>query len=313
MVCKNAFPASVHAVIVTYRPDVTALQALLSALAPQVGHITIVDNTDAKDTCVETVIADSPCTAQSLIRLGSNQGIARALNIGISTALDAGARYVLLSDQDSLPAPDMVGKLLRVLSELRAGGVRVGGVGPTYTDRHTHITYPFQAIVPGKFFYGHVRADADHPIVEALTLITSGTLIPAEILRDAGYMREDFFIDHVDIEWCHRARAAGYRLFGVGGAVMYHAMGEHALRVWYLGWRQESAYSPLRVYYRVRNFIALCRLPTMRTRWKVRNGWYCIGVVYTQVVFGDERRKTFAMALRGLCDGVRGRMGPWRS
>lgn len=29
----------------------------------------------------------------------------------------------------------------------------------------------------------------------------------ANVLRDVGGMREDFFIDHVDIEWSHRARS----------------------------------------------------------------------------------------------------------
>jgi rhamnosyltransferase len=125
-------------------------------------------------------------------------------------------------------------------------------------------------------------------------------------------MREDFFIDHVDIEWSHRARAAGFSLFGVGAAVMFHSMGEHALRVWYFGWRQESAYSPVRVYYRIRNFVALCRLPSIRWRWKLRNGWYIVGVVYTQTVFGQQRLAALRMAARGLWDGLRGRMGPWR-
>jgi rhamnosyltransferase len=38
------------------------------------------------------------------------------------------------------------------------------------------------------------------------------------VLREVGPMREDFFIDHVDIEWSHRMRAAGHALFGVGAA-----------------------------------------------------------------------------------------------
>jgi rhamnosyltransferase len=93
---------------------------------------------------------------------------------------------------------------------------------------------------------------------------------------------------------------------------MFHSMGDHALRVWYFGWRWESAYSPVRVYYRIRNFVALCRLPTIRWRWKVRNGWYIVGVVYTQTVFGQLRIATLRMATRGLWDGLCGRMGPWR-
>jgi rhamnosyltransferase len=303
---------SVFAVVVAYFPDAAVLRALLDALLAQTTGVFVVDNTPAADERVATLCAALPQQALRLIRLGDNFGIARALNVGIDAALAAGATHVLLSDQDSLPAADMVAALLAAMDDLQRAGQRVGAVGPTYTDRHTGITFPFQAHIPGKLFYGHLRPDAAHPAVKALTLITSGTLVPASVLREVGPMREDFFIDYVDIEWSHRVRAAGYGLFGVGAAVMFHSMGDQALRVWYFGWRQESAYSPVRVYYRIRNFVALCRLPFIPWRWKLRNGWYWLGFVYTQTVFGQQRPAALRMAVRGFWDGLRGRMGPWR-
>ena len=302
----------VFAVVVAYQPDTGVLRALLDVLLAQTEGVLVVDNTPADDRRVETLYAALPHDALRLIRIGGNLGIARALNMGIDAALAAEATHVLLSDQDSLPAPDMVAELLRAQDALIRAGRRVGAVGPTYTDRHTGITFPFQAEVPGKFFYGHRRPDAMHPAIEALTLITSGTLIPASVLREVGPMREDFFIDHVDIEWSHRARAAGYALFGVGAAVMFHSMGDHMLRSWRLGWRNESAYSPVRVYYRIRNFVALCRMPGIRRRWKLRSAAYWVYFVYTQTVFGQQRLAALRMAARGLRDGLRGRMGPWR-
>ena len=51
----------------------------------------------------------------SVARLGENQGIAAALNIGVEEAIRGGARYVLLSDQDSLPDADMVERLISCL------------------------------------------------------------------------------------------------------------------------------------------------------------------------------------------------------
>lgn len=302
----------ISAVVVTYLPDTDVLRALLDSLLAQTAGVFVVDNTPADDRRVETLCTALSQDALRLIRLGTNLGIARALNVGIDAALAAGTTHVLLSDQDSLPAPGMVAELLCAQDALTRAGRRVGAVGPTYTDRHTGITFPFQAEVPGKFFYGHRRPDATHPTIEALTLITSGTLIPAPVLRELGPMCEDFFIDHVDIEWSHRARAAGFSLFGVGAAVMFHSMGEHALRVWYFGWRRESAYSPVRVYYRIRNFAALCRMPRIRRRWKLRNAAYWVYFVYTQTVFGQQRLAALRMAARGLWDGLRGRMGPWR-
>jgi rhamnosyltransferase len=289
-----------------------ALGTLLDVLLVQTARVFVVDNTPAQDQRVERLCATLPREMLDLIRLGDNFGIAHALNIGIDAALTAGATHVLLSDQDSLPAQDMVATLMAAMDELQSAGQRVGAVGPTYIDRHTGATSPFQVEIPGKFFYGHRKPSAEHTTINALTLITSGTLIPAPVLRDIGPMREDFFIDYVDNEWNHRARRAGYLVFGIGAALMYHRMGDRALRMWFFGWRLESAYSPVRVYYRVRNFTALCRLQFIPWRWKARKLYFLLGFVYAQTVFGQQRLASLRMAARGLWDGLRGRMGPWR-
>jgi rhamnosyltransferase len=244
-----------------------------------------------------------------IFRLRDNFGIATAINMGVREAIRINATYVLLSDQDSLPAEHMVANLLTTYDECRKLAFNVGAVGPTFTDMYTKITYPFQVQRPGRFFYGHEAPTSDKPHIDALTLITSGTLIPVSVLQDVGLMREDFFIDQVDIEWCHRARSKGYRLFGTGLATMYQRMGESNLRVWYLGWRYESAYSPLRIYYRIRNFVALCKLDYIDWRWKIRSCWYTTGVVYSHVFFGRCRIKSLKMASIGLWHGITNKMG----
>lgn len=302
----------VDAVVVAYLPDVSVIRELLESLSPQVARVHVVDNTPASDFRVEVLLSDLGLSNVTLLRLGDNLGIAKALNVGIASARDSGATHVLLSDQDSLPDTTMVVNLLETLSGLALQDDRVGAVAPTFTDRNTGITFPFQAHVHGKFFYGHLRPDAEQPVVEALTLITSGMLVPIEVLDNVGPMREDFFIDHVDIEWCHRARAKGWRLFGTSNATMFHRMGDDHLRVWYFGWRRESSYSPLRMYYRIRNFVAICKLGSIDWRWKLRNGWYWLGFVYSHVVFGCTRIASMRMAWRGLVDGLRGRMGAYQ-
>lgn len=301
--------AVVDAIIVAYFPDETGLAELLTALAKQVARIHVIDNTPSLDARVPAVLDGLNLSNVALHRLGDNYGIAKALNVGIGLAQTSGATHVLLSDQDSLPAVDMVQGLLRTEQTLTARGVRVGAVAPTFTDRNTGITFPFQAKVEGRLFYGHVRPNPSRPVIEALTLITSGMLVPVEAFDEVGDMREDLFIDHVDIEWSHRARARGWRLFGTSDATMFHRMGDDYLRVWYFGWRRESAYSPLRMYYRIRNFIAICKLRYIDTRWKLRNGWYWLGFVYSHLVFGKNRAQHCLMIGRGVRDGILGRMG----
>lgn len=306
----SADSARVFAVVVTYLPEANTLRSLLDALLMQTSGIVVVDNTPDEDSRVENLLGNYSHPEIRLIRLGENKGIARALNLGVDAAIEAEASHVLLCDQDSLPAADMVRELLRAIDFTGRQGRKPGAAGPTFTDRHTGLTFPFQARIPGKFFYGHLRPDDANPVGEVLTLITSGTLIPIPVWRAVGPMREDFFIDQVDIEWSHRARAAGFTLLGTSRAIMFHSMGERAMRVWYFGWRKESAYAPARVYYRVRNFVALCSLKYISTRWKIRSSWYCMGVVYSHVFFGDSRVAALRMAARGLWDGLCGRMGP---
>jgi rhamnosyltransferase len=303
----------VTAVIVSYRPDPASLAALLTALDGQVAHIFLVDNSDASNLDAESAVAAAtPAHSEvSLCRLGHNLGLGAALNRGIADAIAAGSSHVLLSDQDSLPAPDMVSQLLGSLEELEAAGARVGAVAPVPIDCFTGEAWPFKVQRPEKVFYSDARPSAAQPFVEALTLITSGSLIPTPVLEAVGPMREDFFIDHIDIEWCHRARASGFRLFGSGRACMQQRMGERSLRIWCLGWHRESAYSPERVYYRVRNYLALCRLDYIDWRWKLRSALFTLKTVYANLFFNPEVRFSACLkqTLRGIWHGLRGRFG----
>lgn len=305
----------IAAIIVAYNPDFGSFDVLLQRLSSQVDRLYVVDNSPPEnDAAFEIALrAEVDLDRLFILRLGDNFGIATALNLGIEQALGEGATWLLLSDQDSIPAADMVAGLADSFNALRSEGINVGAIGPVYTDLYTSLTYPFQANVPERFFYGHLTPTESQPYIEALTLITSGTLIPADVMRDVGPMREDFFIDQVDIEWCHRARARGHRLFGTGSARMYQRMGETRLRVWFLRWRYESAYSPLRIYYRLRNFVALCRLDFVDWRWKIRSSWYSLGVVYSHTVFGAQRLACLVMFVKGVWHGLIGRMGRYRA
>lgn len=301
----------IAAITISYYPDRGNFKSLIEILVVQVDVLVVVDNTPGeKSLLLESLCAKHVNAGKCFIlRLYDNFGIAIAINVGVRQAIRFGADYVLLSDQDSLPASDMVAGLSLAYDECINLGFNVGAIGPIFTDLHTKITYPFQVQQLGRFFYGHEVPTPDKPHVEALTLITSGTLIPVAVLQDVGLMREDFFIDQVDIEWCHRARSKGYRLFGTGLATMYQRMGDSCLRVWYLRWRFESAYSSLRIYYRIRNFVALCRLDYIDWRWKIRSCWYWTGIVYSHVFFGTRRLESMKMALKGLWHGITKKMG----
>lgn len=311
MTAKNS--VRVFAVVVAYLPEISALADLLNLLAAQVERIFVVDNSPLDDLRVERLCRKMDASNVELIALGENLGVATALNVGIRSAKLAGADHVLLSDQDSVPAIDMVAGLLRAREALCTQGFKVAAVGPSFTNVNSGKLFAFHVELKGRPLYGRRSASVEQPQVEVLTLITSGTLASIEALDVIGPMREDFFIDCVDTEWCYRARALGYVLYGTLWATMVHRMGDATLRVWFFGWIKANAHSPLRIYYQTRNLLRLHYLGYRGMRWRLRNIWSITAIFYCHVIFGASRFASLRMALLGLFDGFRGRMGKFGS
>ena len=68
-------------------------------------------------------------------------------------------------------------------------------------------------------------------------LISSGSLISVETLKVVGLMRDYYFIDYVDTEWCLRAEYLGYKNFVSAQAVMRHTIGDNVLNLKFLMFR----------------------------------------------------------------------------
>lgn len=249
----------VCAVVVTYEPRVDALQGV-RALAPQVDHLVVVDN--GSGAASEAYFAGLPVQAQ-VLRLGDNLGVGAGHNAGIARARELGARYVLLMDQDSVPESDMVERLVEGDERLRGEGCRVGAVGPVYFDQRVGKSWPFYRL-EGFGVRGHECGDA--PQVACDFLISSGTLVRLDVLDEVGPMPEGYFLEHVDTEWCLRARHRGYELFGICAARMLHALGDDAVDVPLIG-RRVQVYRPYRHYYLFRNAVLLARAPHAPARW----------------------------------------------
>ncbi|WP_197711292.1 glycosyltransferase family 2 protein [Cellulomonas sp. WB94] len=300
------------AVVVTYGPEVAATAELLRALAPQVGSIIIVDNGSSATTIRDLAKVAAEVGAK-LRLLGSNLGIAAAQNIGIAWAREHGAHFILLSDQDSLPAPDMVSRLLAGLANaathaLDEGGLPPAAVGPITVDQRNRGAVlifasqrwgPRRAVVP----------EQDGALIDATFLIASGCLIDMEALDVIGPMNESWFIDHIDLEWGLRARRAGFGVYGVVGAKLAHSLGDRTQRIPGRA-RDVHIHSPVRNYYMARNTILLIRSGLLTTQW----AWgYAAWITKYSVFYALTTAPRIVRAkllLRGLRDGCDGQGGP---
>jgi rhamnosyltransferase len=291
--------ATVCGVVVTYQPDPAALDRLLQAIRPQLDMLVIIDNGSHLD------IAAMPLASGfNVMALGDNYGIARAQNVGIDYARAQAADYVLLLDQDSVPAPDMVEKLLTAAVKLQAKGVKVAAVGPRYLDQRQGETAPF-VYLDGLSLKRRPCPEPDS-IVETDFLIASGCLLPMANLEQIGPMVEALFIDYVDIEWGLRAKRLQYRSFGVCAAHMEHALGDEWMP--FRG-RQIPAHSPLRHYYHIRNAIWLGLRPWLPAAWRAVLAWRLVRQFLFFSILAPHGSRHARMMTLGFWHGATNRMG----
>lgn len=296
--------SGVCAVVVTYHPDGALLAAQLQALQTQVGCVVVVDNAtsgpEVRDLCAAYPQAE-------LLSLAENIGLAAALNAGIARArAKQGVAHVLLMDQDSVPEPGMVAALKATLDR-QSQRVRVAAVGARFRDPREGTDAPFVRI---RFPVNRqLRCGGGCDDVACDFLITSGSLIPLAVLDQVGGMDEGLFIDNVDLEWCFRAVARGYALFGACGARMLHHHGATRRHVPGLP-RGIVVHPPRRLFYMMRNRVLLYWRRYTPRQWIAQDIPRVIVKLLLFSLLVSPRRANLRCMLAGLWAGARGRAAP---
>jgi len=291
-----SIPSDVCAVITTHRPD-DGLPDRVTRVRVQVGLVVIVDDGGSADN-VTRLQGWFPKTAGVILHHNeANVGIAAALNTGVAIAKSHGYRWVLTLDDDTVVEPDMVRNLIEAWN-LAAGqsGKPVAVMGMAYRDSHTG---EMERCPPDR-----------RMLVEKRGIITAGSLVPLDVYDRIGPFREDFFIDSVDYDFCLRARAAGFRVVKVCRLGMCHAVGTTLRRR--LGWLtlETTNHSPLRRYYACRNVTVLVREHFSRDPiYALAAMLFQLKTLCLMLLLEDDRRRKVRMALRGIADGARGRLG----
>jgi rhamnosyltransferase len=294
----------VAAIVVTYHPSPKNLEQLLRAITPQIQGILIIDNTPGAGAELPHISSNDV----AVIRNGANVGLAAAQNQGVQWGATRGFTHVLILDQDSIPGPDCVARLYEAARGLSEKGVAVGVVGPRVLDNRTARAYSFKRFTFTGIKHSYCQADAD--VIATDFVIASGSLIAIDALRAIGPMDEGLFIDRIDIDWCLRAAALGYGVYGVCGARLQHEPGEHSRRIWIGRWTEAAVHSPERNYYMIRNSMLLYRKAYAPLRWILNDILWLSAVVVASCVVAPARLRRLRLVVKGIWDGVRGVRGP---
>ncbi|MDG2422006.1 MAG: rhamnosyltransferase [Gammaproteobacteria bacterium] len=265
---SNELHAESYAIVVTYKPDVTALLKLLGQLNKEIEFI-IVDNGSPDITrLIESIKVYERC--RDIICLNQNEGLARALNIGIDWALKHQCKFFFLFDQDSSLCDLFVNRMIGTYYDAYQNSKKgLAAIGPRIINPQTMRQTRFKLfnrmiLRSDRAFYG----SSSHYIADFL--ITSGTLLVLEHIDDIGDMKENYFIDNVDLEWCFRAKSKGYDLIGTDAAVLYHAIGERSSNPLVRSGVM-AQHNPARSYYTSRNRVHLYGADYSPVGWKIRD------------------------------------------
>jgi rhamnosyltransferase len=298
-------PDNIHAVIVAFHPEEERFMAAVRATLAQVGAVIVVDNGGPGSRAGE-LIRQRGLPGCTLLRMDVNTGVAAAQNVGIQHALSGGADYVLLLDDDSIAGDGMVERLVAAIRDSAGRGVKVAAAGPRFVEEQSGAESKF--IRYGAL--GAVRFECadEHAVLQADMLIASGTLITAAALRDVGPMDEALFIDHVDTDWCMRARSRGYQLLGVCAAALSHRLGDGPS--YSFAGRRIFCRSPDRHYYIFRNSILLYRRPHAPAGWVVGDAVKLFALSLAIAACCSPRWQHMAAMASGITHGFCRRTGP---
>jgi len=193
------------------------LPSLLATAYPQM-DVVVLDNA-SKDGSQKWVRENF--TGVELVALEENLGFVGANNWGMRMALDAGADYVALLNNDTRVEPEWLEALVETATADPA--VAICQARQRTWDGRREIRFRFKPEWAEAEAVETPVQDAGAP---APTAFASGCamLVQCKALRRIGSFDERYFMYVEDVDLSLRAWIAGYRVMDAPGAIVYHRM-----------------------------------------------------------------------------------------
>jgi GT2 family glycosyltransferase len=217
--------------------------ALREALSPASQHITKVIDTE------------------------KNLGFARGNNIGIRQALNDGAEYVLLINDDTEVAPDFLTKLIKAAEEQQGAGMlgpkiylydqpkKIWFAGASFDKKTCEIT------TTG---YSQFDKSKSSELIESDYVTGCALLVKKEVIEKIGMLDERFFLYWEDVDWGLRCIRAGYKNL----IVTYS-------HIWHKASTSSGGVNSLpRIYHKARSRLYMAKIYAPQTLCKLQRGYF---------------------------------------
>jgi len=190
-------------------------------------QIILVDN-GSRDGTLTAIEAEFPRI--TLIRHSHNLGFTGGCNAGVRRALADGSDYIMLLNNDTEVAADM----LQILVNFAESDPHIGIVGPLlyYYDDAVRI---WSAGIYVDYATGQSHSLRDGELDDGAYLpyqvdavCGCGLLVKRTVIEGIGLLDDRFFAYYEETDWCARARNAGYQIWIVPQAKVWHKINPQA-------------------------------------------------------------------------------------
>ena len=191
-------------------------------------EVVVIDN-GSEDESPATVKRDFPWV--TLIENGENLGFCRGNNVGMRYALGRDCDYVMLLNSDTKMTPPLIRELVNVMESDPTIGITGAKnllmENPDYTwGKYGVVTWgPMLVRTIGRFVPDDKRND---PPQDVDWVIGNACMMRRASLERVGLFDEEFWQCNEDVDWCYRARKAGFRVVYVDRAAILHKGGSSA-------------------------------------------------------------------------------------
>ncbi len=293
-------PRVTSVILNTNRRDDTlaCLESLRQSDYPNQAVI-VLDNASS-DGSVEAIHMRYP--EVQIISLTDNRGYAGNNNAGIQAAIEQGADWVFVLNEDTFLAADAITRLV----EIGQNNPDIGMLGPlVYHHNEPDIIQTAGGILDHHWLSSHAgqnEPDQGQYFAPRQVDWISGCAIfvRREVIEQVGMIDERFFYYWEETEWCVRARRGGWSLWVVPTA-----------KLWHKGVQRDYQPGPNVTYYWTRNWLMLLhKHHAPWSAWIFALGWTLRNLLSWSLrpKWRDKRPHRDAM-LQGLLDFFRKRWG----
>lgn len=265
----------VSVIVVTYNPNINDFTKNIKEVCKYQARVIVVDNCSLKNR-KRKIKELSKELGFKLYELASNLGIGYAQNYGILK--ENNSDYYFFLDQDSYITVNQFNKLLQEFIYIEKNiNKKIAALGPAIYNKNC----------------------SQNKFTCVNQVISSGSLISKKAFHEIGLMKDNFFIDYIDYEWCWRAIYKGWYIYRSNDVEIQHETG---------GVPRKNGHTvdPIfRLFYIYRNSTYILFHERVHIKFKLNMIVRLMGKLFFQIRL-DKPIKRWKTCFFGIYDGIKG-------